>query len=73
MYGKSERCVGIDYKPCVDSAETECVGKYSTNYIYELGKEQKYKDVMGEGVLCIFTDRMWCAFLSWYRLKSVGF
>ena len=45
MYGKSERCVGIDYKPCVDSAETECIGKYSTNYVYELGKEQKYRTV----------------------------
>ena len=39
MQGKSERCIGIDYNPCDDSAETECIGKDKTNYIYELVAE----------------------------------
>ena len=39
MQGKSERCIGVDYNHCVDSAETECIGKDHTNYIYQLVKE----------------------------------
>lgn len=36
MQGSSDRCIGIDYKSCDDKAVTECVGKDSTNYIYQL-------------------------------------
>ena len=36
MQGKSENCIGVDYNPCVDSIESECIGKESTNYIYQL-------------------------------------
>ena len=46
MQGKSDRCIGVDYKPCVDSAETECIGKDKTNYIYELVRENsKYVSI----------------------------
>lgn len=33
-------CVGVDYKECDDEADTECIGKAFTNYIYstETGK-----------------------------------
>eukprot|EP00794_Sanderia_malayensis_P000211 gene211-827_t len=40
MQGPSSYCLGVDYKPCVDKAETECVGQAATNYIYELVKNE---------------------------------
>ena len=36
MQGKSDRCIGVDYKPCDDKVVTECIGKDRTNYIYQL-------------------------------------
>ena len=46
MQGKSDRCIGVDYNPCVDSAETECIGKDKTNYIYQLIRENsKYANI----------------------------
>ena len=39
MYGKSDRCIGVDYDKCSDEEESECIGKDSTNYIYELIKD----------------------------------
>ena len=41
IQGVSGRCIGGDYGSCVDSAETECIGKDSTNYIYQLFKENR--------------------------------
>jgi len=34
-----EDCVGIDYKTCDNEAETECIGKAFTNYIYKLKED----------------------------------
>lgn len=29
-------CIGIDYNPCDNNAETECIGKAFRNYIYKI-------------------------------------
>ncbi|XP_065057280.1 coadhesin-like [Rhopilema esculentum] len=31
-----KKCIGVDYKPCNDSSQTECVGGQLGNYIYHL-------------------------------------
>jgi len=49
MQGKSERCIGVDYNHCVDSADTECIGKDHTNYIYQLVKENTTSKVTNGG------------------------
>lgn len=38
MMGTSDKCIGVDYQPCVKADETECIGKDATNYIYQLVK-----------------------------------
>ncbi|XP_065057183.1 coadhesin-like [Rhopilema esculentum] len=47
MYGKSERCIGVDYDACDDSAETDCIGKDKTNYIYQLVAKNESKLIDG--------------------------
>jgi len=49
IQGVSGRCIGGDYGSCVDSAETECIGKDSTNYIYQLFKENPTDAVINGG------------------------
>ncbi|XP_057306646.1 coadhesin-like [Hydractinia symbiolongicarpus] len=47
--GKSEKCIGVDFRSCDDVAETECVGKQFTNYIYRLEEETKNEEKIPGG------------------------
>eukprot|EP00795_Rhopilema_esculentum_P017452 gene17452-9057_t len=51
MYGKSERCIGVDYDACDDSAETDCIGKDKTNYIYQLVAKNACKRAIDLGII----------------------
>ena len=44
-YGRSEDCMGIDYKQCDDEESSECVGGANKNYVYrvvEKGDHETY-------------------------------
>merc|ERR1712142_72 len=55
--GPSDKCIGTNYKPCIDNDPTrQCVGKAFTNYVYKIKPDITYHHPI---------DGRWAGWSSW--------